>query len=254
MSVDHNKNIIEIHNLSFAYQDKLILENINLNIHQGDYLALIGSNGTGKTTLFKLILGLLQPLTGSIKFFGQDIKNFKNWEKIAYVPQKQQYFENNFPATANEVVAMGRYTKKGIFTKSSAEDKRAVTKAIEQVGMSKQQDELIGNLSGGQQQRIFIARALVNQPEVLFLDEPTTGIDYTSQNDLYQLLQELNKKLNITLVIISHDIERITQEVMHIACIDHTLTCHSSPEEYLAESNVTNISGQKFKSLIHHHN
>ena len=114
-------------------------------------------------------------------------------------------------------------------------------------------DRLIGDLSGGQQQRVFIARALVNQPEVIFLDEPTTGVDKPTQDNFYALLQKLNQEFGLTLVLVSHDIERILKEVMHIACIDKTLTCHVSPAEYLAESESTNIMGKDIKIITHHH-
>jgi len=254
MPVDHSHNIIEIKNLSFAYGRELILENISLNIHQGDYIGLIGPNGAGKTTLFKLILGLLRPQSGSIRLFGQDIATFKDWQKIGYVPQRQLNLENNFPATVKEVVAMGRYRKKRLPADSSTADKAAVKTALEQVEMLEHQDRLIGDLSGGQQQRVFIARALVNSPEVIFLDEATRGVDTKTQNELYRLLQKLNKELDLTLLLISHDIERLTQEVMHIACVDKSLTCHMSPEEYIKESQSASISGQNFKFLTHHHN
>ena len=149
---------------------------------------------------------------------------------------------------------MGRYVKRGIFAQLSEADKEAVQTALKQVEMAAQQDRLIGDLSGGELQRVFIARALVNHPEVIFLDEATRGVDTKTQNEFYKLLQKLNKELGITLLLISHDIERITQEVMHIACVDKSLTCHMSPEEYIAESQSASISGQNFKFLTHHHN
>lgn len=254
MSVDHNHNIIEINNVSFAYGRESVLENISLNIHQGDYIGLIGPNGAGKTTLFKIILGLLKPKKGSIRLFGKDINDFHDWQKIGYVPQQSLNFETSFPATVKEVVAMGRYIKRGMFSGLNPEDKEAIQEALEKVEMAGQQDRLIGDLSGGEQQRVFIARALVNRPEVIFLDEATRGVDTKTQNEFYQLLQKLNKELDLTLLLISHDIERLTQEVMHIACVDKNLTCHMSPEEYLAESKTASISGQNFKFLNHHHN
>ncbi len=253
MPVNHNKNIIEVGDISFAYGRQAVLENITLNIHQGDYIGIIGPNGAGKTTLFKIMLGLLTPSNGSVRIFGQDIRSFKDWSRIGYVPQKPARFENNFPATVREVVAMGRYAKKGLFAGLSAEDKTAIEEALKQVEMTGNQNRLISDLSGGEQQRVFIARALVNQPEILFLDEPTTGIDHPAQAGFYKLLQKLNKELGLTLVLISHDIERLTREVMHIACVDRTLTCHMSPAEYLAESRSENIAGQDFKFLTHHH-
>ncbi len=235
MPVNHDKNIIELEDISFAYDEKEnVLENITLAIHQGDYIGLVGPNGAGKTTLLKVMLNLISPQKGRVKLFSTDIQDFNDWQRIGYVAQKAVNFDVNFPASVSEVVLMGRWANKKIFQKTTEVDRAAVKEALEKVGMWEQRDRLIGDLSGGQQQRIFIARALVNHPEIIFLDEPTTGVDQKNQDSFYALLQKLNRNFGITLVLVSHDIERLTQEVMHIACVDKTLTCHVSPEEYLA--------------------
>ncbi|HTX87118.1 MAG TPA: metal ABC transporter ATP-binding protein [Candidatus Nanoarchaeia archaeon] len=252
--VNHQKNIIEVKNISFAYGDEEVLRDISIDVHQGDYLGFVGPNGAGKTTLMKIILGLLAPKTGSIKLFGQDIQNFKDWQKISYVPQGVNNFDNNFPATVLEIVLMGRYGRRGLFKNINAGDKKIAEQAISQVGLSAFKNRLIGDLSGGQKQRAFIARALAAEPEVIFLDEPTAGVDQKSQDKFYALLKKMNEELGITLVLISHDVERLLKEAMHIACIDHTLTCHASPEEFLRESAAANILGEKVKIIAHHHN
>jgi zinc transport system ATP-binding protein len=251
--VDHTKNIIEVKNVSFSYGQNEVLKDITLAIHQGDYLGCIGPNGSGKTTLLKIMLGLLSPNRGSVSLFGRDINQFKDWPKIGYVPQKATNFDINFPATAYEVVLMGRYAKRGLFHRIKPDDRAAAQKALEQVEMWAYKDRLIGDLSGGQQQRVFIARALSAQPEIIFLDEPTTGIDEKTKDEFYTLLRKLNQNLSITLVLVSHDIKDVTREVMHIACIDHTLTCHTSPEEFLKDSQSTDFLGKNFKFITHHH-
>jgi zinc transport system ATP-binding protein len=251
--VDHTKNIIEIENISFAYLGgENILENINLKIHQGDYIGFVGPNGSGKTTLIKIILGLLRPQKGSIKIFKKDYHDFKKWHKIGYVPQNVNNFDKNFPVSVSGVVLMGRYAKKSFWQRVKKSDMELVQKVLEQVEMWEYKDRLIGDLSGGQIQRVFIARALVNNPEIIFLDEPTSGIDKKSQDSFYALLQKLNKELHITLVIVSHDIERLTHEVMHMVCINRTLTCHSTPEEFIKESQTANIFGENVKIITHH--
>lgn len=252
--INHSKNIIEIKDISFGYGNEEILKSITLDIHKGDYLGVIGSNGSGKTTLIKIILGLLKPNRGSIKLFGRDINEFKDWSKVGYVPQKATNFDVNFPATVEEVVIMGRYSKRGLFKFIKNEDKQIVEQSLSQVNMSEFKNRLIGDLSAGQQQRVFIARALAGQPEIIFLDEPTTGVDKQSQDDFYQLLQKLNKELHLTLVLITHDVERILKEAMHIACIDHRLVCHSSPEEFLRDNPSLNLYGHEVKIIEHHHN
>lgn len=252
--VDHHKNIIEVKNVSFAYGAEDVLTNISINVHQGDYLAFVGPNGAGKTTLMKIILGLITPQKGTVKLFGRNIKDFKNWKKISYVAQNANNFDNNFPATVFEVVLMGRYGRQGLFKNINSTDKKIAEKAIEQAGLSEFKDRLIGDLSGGQKQRAFIARALCSEPEIIFLDEPTAGVDHKSQDEFYTLLKNMNDELGITLVLITHDIERALQEAMHIACIDHNLVCHSSPEEFLHESAAANIMGENVRVITHHHN
>lgn len=254
LKVDHTKNIIEVKDVSFSFNgSENVLENITLAIHQGDYIGLVGPNGAGKTTLLKVMLNLLTPKNGTVKLFGQNTYDFKDWHKIGYVPQKLANFDVNFPASIYEVVLMGRYSNKKLFQKTTEADKESVRDALAKVDMWEYKDRLIGDLSGGQQQRIFIARALVNRPEVIFLDEPTTGVDKKTQDGFYALLQKLNKEFGLTLVLVSHDIERITKEVMHIACVNRTLTCHVSPAEYLSESESSNIAGKEVKIITHHH-
>jgi zinc transport system ATP-binding protein len=250
-----SRPIVEVENISFSYGNDEVLSGITLQVPLGDYLGIIGPNGAGKTTLLKIILGLLTPSSGSIRLFGTDLQRFKGWSKIGYVPQKVSNFDANFPAIASEVVMMGRYARRGLFRKTTDEDRRAVKQALEYVDMWDYRDRLIGDLSGGQQQRIFIARALAAQPEIVFFDEPTLGVDEVARNEFYALLKRLNRESHLTLVLISHDIEMVTAQAQHIACIDRSLVCHGLPEEFLRDS----ISGDLLKGDIrifshrHHH-
>lgn len=243
--------VIEITNLSFSYGHTEVLCDINLAIPQGDYIGIIGPNGAGKTTLLKIILGLIKPFHGTVRLFGQEVQTFKRWADIGYVPQKATNFEGNFPATAFEVVLMGRYGKRGLARGVTTEDKQVTRKALEHVGMLDLQNRLIGELSGGQQQRVFIARALATEPKILFLDEPTVGIDKAAQEDFYALLRKLNAELGITLVLISHDIETVTKEVRHVACVDKALVCHTTPSEFLKTAQSDRILGREIKMMTH---
>jgi zinc transport system ATP-binding protein len=231
-NIDHNKNIIELRGVSFAYGEELALENINLAIHQGDYLGVVGPNGGGKTTMLKIMLGLLKPQSGEVLLFGQPIGKFKEWWRIGYVPQKAVNFDIKFPATVEEIVLMGRFGKRGLLRRMTKEDKEKALWALEQVGMREYKDHLIGNLSAGQQQRVFIARAIAGEPEVIFLDEPTAGVDTESQEKFYALLRKLNKDLDLTLVLISHDIGIIASEATEMAHVNRKLTYHGSSEEF----------------------
>jgi zinc transport system ATP-binding protein len=234
--VNHSENIVEVQKLSFSYGGYEVLHDISLTVHRGDYLALVGGNGSGKTTLLKLILGLLKAPKGSIKLFGQDNTSFTDWAKIGYVPQKVTSFDANFPATVEEVVRMGRYGKRGLFHNITAEDKGKANEALERVGMRRFHRALIGDLSGGQQQRVFMARALAGEPEILFLDEPTVGVEAEVKRDFYELLQKLNTELGLTIVLITHDLESVAHEAMHVACIDHTLHYHESVDAFFTSA------------------
>ena len=237
-TVDHGKNIVEIQNVSFSYNGNEVLRDINLSIHRGDYLGLVGGNGSGKTTLIKIILGLLKPASGTVELFGKNISDFKDWSKIGYVPQKATSFDVNFPATVQEVVLMGRYARRGLFHRMTQEDREKAREALEHVEMWEHRERLIGDLSGGQQQRVFIARALATDPEVVFLDEPTVGVETNIKDDFYALLKKLNEQLHLTVVLVTHDMESMVHEAMHIACIDHTIFFHDSVDEYFQNSHT----------------
>jgi len=237
MPIDHTKSIIEVSNVSFSYNEEVIIKDVNLSIHKGDYLGVVGSNGSGKTTLLRIILGLLSPKSGTVKLFGQDISVFKDWSRIGYVPQKVINFDNNFPLTVEEVVMMGRYGKLGLFKRINKKDKQKVEQALKNVDMLSFRNNQIGDLSSGQQQRVFIARALVGDPEIIFLDEPTVGVEKDVKEKFYQLLHDLNEKFDFTIVIVTHDIESMADEAMHVACIkDRGLVFHETIDDLFKES------------------
>lgn len=235
MPVDHSDTIIDIKNLSFGYGSKIILDHVNLQIHRGDYLGVVGPNGGGKTTLIKLILGLLKPDSGKISLFGQPQAQFSAWSQIGYIAQKATSFDRFFPVTVRDVVAMGRLPHKGLLTQLSTEDQDFVTQAMSEVKIEKLQNTLVGELSGGQQQRVFIARALAQRANVLFLDEPTTGIDAPTQGEFYALLKKLNQELGLTLVVVSHEQDVIRNEVTEVAFVNQHLDYYRSAAQFLKE-------------------
>ena len=213
--------IIEIKNLSFSYDKQKILENINLSVQEKDFLAIIGPNGGGKSTLLKLILGINPVKDGSIHTFGEVPK--KNLAKIGYVPQNTNV-NTDFPITVSEVVLMGHIgTKRPLFGYAN-EEKMCALGALAQVGMENYANEKIGSLSGGQRQRVMIARALCAHPKILILDEPTASIDVEGQKQIYELLQELNAY--ITIIVVSHDISVIMQYANTVVHINKTLSFH----------------------------
>jgi len=242
--IDHTNTIIELTNVSFSYGEDRVVENITLAIHKGDYLGIIGPNGGGKSTLLKLILGLLTPTSGTISLYGKPIKHFKDWLKIGYVSQHVTHIDPNFPMTVEEVVNMGRYPKVGMFRMLSPKDKDIAKESMKQVSMYEYKDRLIGDLSGGQQQRVFIARALAGQPEIIVLDEPTVGVDVKTQQQFYTLLQELNTQLGLTLVLVSHELDIVAHESTEIAYINKSLVYHGTPKQFMASDYVEKLSGK----------
>ncbi len=221
-----SKTIIKLENVYYSYEKKLVLENINLTIKEGMFMGLVGPNGGGKTTLIKIILGLLKPQRGNVYLLDKPIDSFKDWNRIGYVSQKANTFNKGFPATVFEVVSMGLTAKVGYFRFFNKHHKERVLEAIRQVDLESYAYENIGNLSGGQQQRVFIARALVSDPQLLILDEPTVGIDYQNVKRFYDLLYKLNKEKNITMLLVTHDTGAVTKYATEIACINQKLHFH----------------------------
>lgn len=217
--------IVGLKDVWVKYNDVSVLESIALSVFQHDFLGIIGPNGGGKSTLLKVILGLVKPFRGSVSVFGQPPEQSRS--QIGYVAQRYA-FDHDFPVSVWEVVMMGRYGKTGLFRRYSRNDRAAVEKALIRVGMLDYRNEQIGRLSGGQQQRVFIARALVAEPKLLLLDEPTASIDPAMQTQFYEMLQVLKQSLAI--VMVSHDVGAVSIYVDKIACLNRQLFYHGSKE------------------------
>lgn len=247
--------IVKIKNVSYAYDNKYALKNINLDILPGSFLGLVGPNGGGKTTLIKLLLGLIKPQEGTIELFGKDIEHFKLWNEIGFVSQKANAFNRGFPATVKEVVSTGLTANVGYFKFFTKKHKDKVEQAVDTVGMSAYLNQNIGDLSGGQQQRIFIARALVSEPKFLILDEPTVGIDTENVQKFYQLLNELNRKNKISLLLVSHDIGTMTKHAHGVACLNKNLHFHGDTVDFsnLSEQQLSKIYGHDLNVVTHQH-
>lgn len=228
-----NEEAIGLKGVCFGFGGTQVLSGITFSIEKGDFLGIIGPNGSGKTTLLKLILGLYPLKCGSIRLFGTDVRVFHEWSRIGYVPQKATNVDPIFPATVKEVVAMGLLSGKAFPKVMTRADDDSILGALRTVGMEKLCEKRIGELSGGQQQRIFIARALISRPDILFLDEPTTGVDQGTQEAFYRLLGELNEK-GITIVLVSHDIGKITKYVTKIASLNRVLEFYGTHKDFCA--------------------
>jgi len=225
-------SIIQLEDVSFSYEDAPVLDHISLRVDEGEFWALIGPNGSGKSTLMGIILGLLKPSNGKVKLFGEDIESFKERERIGYVSQKSNSFNSGFPATVLEVVRSGLTRKKGLFKRFSETDRQRALDALQLVGMASFADRSIGELSGGQQQRVFIARALVGEPDLLIMDEPTVVIDQQNVASFYSMLNELNREHGIAMVLVTHEIDLVTDLATHVACLNRTVHFHGIQADY----------------------
>lgn len=245
--------LILVENVSFSFNGLEVIQNVSFAISPGDFLALIGPNGSGKTSLIRIILGILKPSTGRIVLLGEELSQFTQWQRIGYVPQKATHMDPYFPASVREVVAMGLLSKKRFPRLFTRQDEAAIDRALDQVDMKALKNRRIGELSGGQQQRVFIARAIVNGPDVLFLDEPTAGVDADTQARFYEMLADLNRKEGLTIVLITHDFGIITKHVNKVACLNQRLFFHGTHDEFCSSSVVQELLHGEHHLICHRH-
>ncbi len=243
----NNNVIIEVKNLCVSYeQGKYAIKDISFSIKRGDFLALIGPNGGGKTTLIKAILGLVKPSLGEVRLFGKSIKEFKEWYKIGYVPQDVISRVQFFPVSVYELL------KSNLVKRDNEKDK--IYEALSLVNLKDFVKYSIAELSGGQLQRLFIARVLINEPECIIFDEPTVFIDQSTQTNLYKILSELNRDRKVTMIITSHDVSSIINLVNKLACINKTLFHYGFKEDLFENESLCNLYGYHVFEITHKHN
>jgi len=221
--VQERQEVVAIRHLWAGYEGEQVLEDVNLSVHELDFVGLIGPNGGGKTTLIKVLLGLLPAMRGEVQIMGMPVKKGRRY--VGYVPQVVR-FDREFPINVWDVTCMGRLGRRRLLQRYTAEDNEVVAQALEQVDMIDLRDRPIGELSGGQRQRVYIARALAAQPRVLLLDEPTASIDPQVSTSIYELLQQLND--HVTILMISHDMGAISSYVKTVGCLNRHLFYHDS--------------------------
>ncbi|ABR47381.1 ABC transporter related [Alkaliphilus metalliredigens QYMF] len=247
------EKVVEVKNIEFAYDRAPVLKDASLEIYQGDFMGIVGPNGSAKSTLLKLLLGLMKPQQGTVSLFGTPIHRFNQWNRIGYISQKVRDFNIGFPATVEEVVGANLYSQMGFLKFIGKKHKEKIREALEIVNMTDYQKRLIGNLSGGQQQRVFIARTLINNPEIIFMDEPLVGVDVDSQDKFYELMEKLNKELGITLVMVSHDIGVITNRANRVACLGNQQVFVHDSKHFNEEKYIRDVYGKKAVLLHHKH-
>jgi ABC-type Mn2+/Zn2+ transport system ATPase subunit len=236
---------IEVKGLSISYGVKRILTNVYLNVSSGHVYGLIGPNGAGKSTLFKSILGLIDNNAGSIKVFGKDVDESRT--KIAYVPQRDD-IDWEFPATVKDIVLMGRYPHKKLLQRLNKEDLTIADDAMKELGILDLADRQIGQLSGGQQQRVFIARALCQQADLFFFDEPFVGVDITTEEKIISILKKLASQ-GKTLLVVHHDLTTVEEYFSRVIMINQRLICFGDTKEMFIKENIAKCYGPQLTML-----
>jgi zinc transport system ATP-binding protein len=250
MTAAAGSTVIDIQHLRFAYGATTVLEDVNLSVREGEFLGLVGPNAGGKSTLLKLILGLLAPQSGHLLVLGRTPRRARR--QIGYVAQYPA-FPRDFPISVADVVLMGRLgVGRGLAShlgRYRAEDRRAADHALEEVEAVDLRSRQIGTLSGGQLQRVLLARALVGEPAILILDEPTANIDQRMEGEIFELLAVLNRRL--TIVVVSHDIAFISGYVSRVACLNRTLVCHTT--DAIDGRTINALYGEQVRHISHAH-
>lgn len=243
---------IAIKNLTVKYHDIEALSNLTWTVEAGDYIGIVGPNGAGKTTLIKAVLGLLPSLYGDIYLYGQHISTFHEWRRIGYLPQKLVFLDQRFPAIVNEIIGSGLLSGKSFPKRMTRQDQAAIDAVLALLGISDLKHRSIGRLSGGQQQRVLLARALVQKPDLLILDEPTVALDPQSRDGFYAVLQTLQREQGITILLISHDIGMLGEYVSKLLYVDRRIVFYGSLEEFCRSPLMTGYFGNASQHVICH--
>ncbi len=241
--------MIKVKNVSFSSENRLILENINLDINNGDFVAVIGPNGAGKSTLIKIILNLISDYTGEIFIDNSSNKDFLKKQIIGYLPQRES-FDKNFPAKAIDIALLGLAANRGLLRRFTQQDKKRADEVFSYLNITHLKNNFIGTLSGGEFQRVLIARALIANSNYLILDEPEAGVDSNSVVEFFNLLVNLNK-LGKTIVLISHDINMVLKYCTHLVCLNKTLHSHTKAE--LATSEMIQKAYGEVMQIVEKH-
>ena len=246
------EEIISVKDLSFRYGSFDAVSNMSFSVCKGDYIALVGHNGSGKSTLIKLLLGILKPSAGNICLFGKNLVSFTDWSKIGYLSQNTGLFNPLFPATVSEVVALGLISKKKFPKRLSKDDKKSVDQALIQMNISELGNKFIGELSGGQIQRTLLARAIVNKPELLILDEPVSAVDAETKKDFYSYTQNINRENKTTIILITHDIGHSGGYANKLLFIDKKILFYGKFGEFCVSKEMEDQFGREIQHIMCH--
>ena len=244
--------VLSVKDLSFSHGSAEVLSGVSFDVVPGDYVALAGPNGAGKTSLIKVILGLEEKNAGSVKIFGQDLERFSEWRRIGYLPQRVEAFNPLFPATVKEVVSLGLLSTKKFPKRFNKADESRIIKKLELLDLMDLKDRLVGRLSGGQQQKVFLARALVSDPDFLVFDEPRTALDPETRDRFFEMVSRLNKQNGVTIIIITHDTSQIGEYASKLLYLDREVIFYGQFAEFCHSPEMEKYFGHFAQHLICH--
>ncbi len=245
-------NILVTEDLGFRYNSVEVLSRISFHVQRGDYIGLVGPNGSGKTTLIKIILGLLKSTQGRVLLFGLEQNKFGDWKRIGYLPQTLTQLNPYFPATVNEIVASGLFSGKRFPKRLDRSDETRIDEALTLMDALHLKNCPVGELSGGQKQRIFAARAIVNRPELLLLDEPSAALDPEIREHFFTTLQHLNGDRKVTIILVTHDIATIGKYASKLLYLDKGVVFYGNFDDFCSSENMTRYFGEFAQHLICH--
>ncbi|WP_224983534.1 metal ABC transporter ATP-binding protein [Geomonas agri] len=247
-----NDIALSVRNLCAGYHGTEVLQDISFSVNAGDYVGICGPNGSGKSTMIKIILQLLAPTSGEVSLLGTPQASFRDWHRIGYLPQGLQFFNPHFPATVDEVIRLGRLSAKKFPRRFNRDDARAVERTMEWMGISHIRGAMIGELSGGLRQRVLLARALVNDPALLVMDEPTTALDPETRDSFYKLIFEMNREKRCTVLLVTHDTATIGKYASHLLYLDKKVVFYGSFDDFCNSTEMTGFFGEHGQHLVCH--
>lgn len=247
-----SKSVISTRAISCSYREGKVLEDISFEVEQGDYVGVVGPNGSGKSTLIKALLGLVPVHSGEAFIFGDRLSSFRDWHRVGYLPQSLNLVNPVFPATVHETVGLGLLSLKKFPKVLTKSDRVCVSEIIDKLGISDIESKLICELSGGQLQRVLLARAIVNKPELLFLDEPTAALDPETRGRFYAMIGDINRTSGVTVILVTHDSGAIGEHASKMLYLDKKMLFYGSFDEFCHSPEMSQLFGEHSQHLMCH--
>ena len=244
--------VVRTEHLGCCYREGCVLEDVSFTVSSGDYVGIVGPNGSGKSTLVQALLGLLPLSNGTAQLFGADSAEFSQWGRVGYLPQSLRLLNPTFPATVAEIVALGLLSSKKFPRRLTRIDRETVSDILDNLGIYDIRSKPIGELSGGQLQRVLLARALVNDPELLILDEPTAALDPETRERFYRLIGDINRSRGVTVLLVTHDTGVIGQHASRMLYLDKRMLFYGSFEDFCHSPEMSALFGEHSQHLMCH--